>query len=216
MHVLLAEDDFALGRALQVGLMIEGMTVDWARDGIDAYSAFQKHNYDVLVLDLGLPGIGGIDLLTRIRQSDSFVPIVIVSARGAIGDRINGLDRGADDYLAKPFEIVELVARLRAVVRRVGGDPVYRIRIGDVEVDLPSHTVSLGGTPVSLTQREFAALRLLIESPGTVSKAQILGVIGNDSEGTDNVVMICIHNLRRKLGRDFIRTYRGWGYRIRR
>ena len=218
MQILLAEDDPLLGRALQVGLAHDGVSVEWVRDGIDAYTAWQKGEFSSLVLDLSLPGLGGLDLLHRIRQTDWRIPVLIITARADVGDRVLGLDFGADDYLIKPFDLDELLARLRAVTRRVRGTPGVVLVAGSVEVDLRCHRVSLDGEPIWLTAREYSVLRLLMGSPGqAVSRQKIedhLSAWGDEIEG--NLVEVYIYNLRKKLGRDFIRTYRGSGYSIQR
>jgi len=216
MKILLAEDDADLGQAIAAGLVREGMAVDWVRDGLDAYAATQQHEYGALILDLGLPGLGGLDLLHRVRQTGARLPVLIVTGRAAVADRILGLDFGADDYLSKPFDLDELLARLRALTRRVAGSPGVVLVSGDVEVDLRRHQVSRDGVLVWLTAREYSVLRLLMNSAGqTVSRLLIedhLFAWGDRVEG--NLVEVYIHNLRKKLGRDFIQTYRRSGYRV--
>ncbi len=216
LRLLLAEDDPVLGPALVTGLQRERMAVEHVADGVEAYAALQKQPYDALVLDLGLPGLNGLDLLHRVRQTDPDLPVIVVTAHGGVRERIRGLELGADDYLPKPFELDELVARLRAVTRRSRGLPGALLKVRDVEVDLRSHRVRLNGEPVWLTGREFSVLKLLMENAGRpVSRQQIeqhLYGWGDEVEG--NVVDVYVYNLRKKLGRDFIHTYRGSGYSI--
>ena len=217
MHVLLAADDFELGQALQLGLAAAGISVDWKRDGLAADSEFQVRDYDALVLDLRLTERGGLDWLQRLRQSDPLVPIVVVSSCVEVGARIQTLDLGADDCLTKPFALVELVARLKAVSRRVAGDPAHIVKFEDVQIDLLHRSVTLAGVTVALSPQEFSVLRLLAQSQGTVSKAQINDQVTScQPAGTHkNVAVVCVRSLRKKLGRDLIATYRGSGYRIR-
>jgi DNA-binding response OmpR family regulator len=221
MRVLLAEDDPVLGRAVQVGLGQDGLDVHWARDGIDAYAVLQRHEFGAVVLDLDLPGMHGLDLLHRIRQSDRRLPVIIVTASSEVAQRIRGLDFGADDYLAKPFDLDELLARLRAVSRRSHGAPGRVLRVREVEIDLDEHQARRNGEPVWLSAREYSVLKLLMQSVGEpLSRAQIeaqLGGWGDDMPGSQaegNLVDVYIYNLRKKLGREFIQTFRGSGYLI--
>src|SRR5690349_17912310 len=155
-QLLLVEDDPAMGAALVTGLGRAGWTVYWRSDGIEAYAALQSLELDALVLDLGLPGMGGLDLLHRLRQTDTRLPVIVVTAYGELSDRIRGLDFGADDYLVKPFELDELCARLRALTRRARDSAKNMVTVREVEVDLNSHTVRVAGEPVWLTGREFS------------------------------------------------------------
>ena len=215
MRVLLAEDDPVLGQALRVGLGREGIDVAWTRDGIDAFSAFQQSDYAALVLDLDLPGLPGLDVLHRIRQTDWRVPVIIVTALGDVANRVRGLDFGADDYLCKPFDLDELLARLRAVTRRVRGMPGAVLARGGVEIDLRDHRATHHGEPLWLSGREFSVLRLLMESDQPVSRPQIEEQLnGWGTEVECNLVEVYIHKLRKKLGRDFIQTLHGSGYLI--
>jgi len=218
LNLLLAEDDPVLGQALVDGLRREGCTVRWVRDGIDAYAALQEQRFDALVLDLGLPGLGGLDLLHRVRQHDADLPVLVVTAYGELADRIRGLDFGADDYLAKPFELDELLARVRAVTRRQRDRAATLTKVRNVEVDLRAHQVRVDGEPVWLTGREFSVLQLLLEHLGEpVSRERVeRHLYGWGDVVEANAVDVFIHQLRRKLGRDFIQTYRGQGYAIHR
>jgi len=216
VHILLAEDDPLLGRAVEMELAHEGMAVHWARDGVDAYAAIQMQEYAALLLDLGLPGLNGLDLLHRVRQTNWDLPVLVITARASVDDRVKGLDFGADDYMSKPFDLDELMARLRAVTRRVGSSTGKLLTAGPIEVDLRNHRVTVDGNPVWLTGREYSVLLLLMTSLGqAVSKHRIESQLfqwGNESIG--NVVEVHVHNLRKKLGRDLIQTYRGTGYMI--
>lgn len=216
MRVLLAEDDPVLGQALRVGLSREGIDVAWTRDGIDTFSAFQQSDYAALVLDLDLPGLPGLDVLHRIRQTDWRVPVIIVTALSDVANRVRGLDFGADDYLSKPFDLDELLARLRAVTRRAHGAPGDVLTRRGVEIDLRDHRASHNGLPLWLSGREFSVLRMLMESNGQpVARQQIeeqLSSWGGEIEC--NLVEVYIHKLRKKLGRDFIQTFHGSGYLI--
>jgi two-component system response regulator QseB len=216
LRILLAEDDPVLGQALVTGLGHEGCSVQWLRDGIDAYAALQKDRPDALVLDIGLPGLSGLDLLHRLRQADTELPVIVISAYGETSDRIRGLDFGADDYLAKPFDLDELGARLRAMTRRMRGRGAGVVQIGTVEVDLRAHQARVDGEGVWLTGREFLVLKLLLERRGeTVQREQIERQLYGWGEVMEaSGVDMLIHHLRRKLGRDLIYTYRGGGYSI--
>jgi DNA-binding response OmpR family regulator len=211
MQLLLAEDDSTLGRALQMGLSDDGLTVDWKRNGNDVLSSFRRGAYEVLVLDLGLPDIDGFEVLHRIRQIDGSVPVVIVSARSSVEDRIRGLDFGADDYLTKPFELAELRARLRAVKRRIARTAFSLDVAGEVVVNLQNHLVTVGRTPIALSAREFSVLRLIVKSVAGASGREIvrvLQILGDDAD--DDVIDAYIAALGSKLGLAFVRTDRGW------
>ena len=217
-QLLLVEDDPAMGAALVTGLGRAGWKVHWHSDGIEAYAALQTLKLDALVLDLGLPGMGGLDLLHRLRQTDTRLPVIVVTAYGELSDRIRGLDFGADDYLVKPFELDELCARLRALTRRARDSAKALVTVREVEVDLNAHTVRVAGEPVWLTGREFSVLQLLLQHLGQpVSREAIqrhLYAWGDTVE--PNTVDVFVHTLRRKVGRDFIHTFRGSGYIISR
>ena len=216
MRILLAEDDPLLGDGLQAGLRQAGFEVDWARDGIAAEHALAGAPYAALVLDLGLPRRSGEELLARLRAKGSRLPVLILTARGGVDDRIRVLDSGADDYLIKPADLHELGARLRALVRRAGGEASPRLKAGDVELDPATREVWSRGTPVALQPREFALLRELMLNAGrALSREQLEERLyaWNEEIGS-NAVEVHVHHLRRKLGPDVIRTVRGVGYLV--
>lgn len=217
MRLLLAEDDAMIGEAVRAGLRREGYTVDWIRDGLAAEAALAAGTYDLLLLDLGLPGKDGVRVLRELRERGSGLPVVVLTARDAITDRVAGLDAGADDYLVKPFELQELAARVRAVLRRKGGRASTVIEHDGLSLDPASHEVRMDGTSVPVSPREFAVLHALLERPGQIlSRAQLEDrLYGWGEEVESNVVEVHIHALRRKLGADFIRNVRGVGYRVR-
>lgn len=214
MRILVVEDDPLLGDALQVGLKQAGQAVDWVRDGIAALHALDAEPYAAVVLDLGLPRLSGLDVLRRLRDQANRIPVLILTARDTIEDRIQGLDTGADDYLIKPFDMGELNARLRALVRRASGAPTPVLRAAGIEFEPATHRVRFRGQPVELSAREFSVLHALMLNAGrTLSRAQIeeqLYAWGEEIES--NVVEVHIHHLRRKLAPELIRTVRGVGY----
>jgi two-component system OmpR family response regulator/two-component system response regulator QseB len=214
MRILVVEDDPLLGDALHVGMRQHGHAVDWVRDGVAATHALECETYAAVVLDLGLPRFSGLDVLRRLRERGNAVPVVMLTARDAVADRIAGLDAGADDYLAKPFDMGELAARLRALARRAGGQPAALLRVSGVELDPASHAVTYRGKPVELSAKEFAVLHALMSSAGRVlTRAQIeeqLYAWGEEIES--NAVEVHVHHLRRKLVPGVIRTVRGVGY----
>jgi two-component system response regulator QseB len=214
MRVLLVEDDPMIGASVQKGLRQDGFSVDWVRDGGAAERAIATHTYDVVLLDLGLPGKSGVEVLKSLRRGGNDVPVLIVTARDAVTDRVAGLDNGADDYILKPFDLDELAARIRAVVRRRAGrsDPVIRVK--DVTLDPASHRVTLRGKDVALSARELALLEALLDRRGAIlSRAQLEErIYGWGEEVESNAVEVYVHALRRKLGADFVKTVRGVGY----
>ncbi len=216
MRILLVEDDPQLGDGLCVGLNQAGFTVDWLRDGHFADQALQNEKFDLMVLDLGLPGLGGMDVLKKLRQRGQTLPVLILTARDAVGDRIAGLDGGADDYLIKPIDLDELSARIRALSRRMAGRAAPVLVHGDITLDPAAFVVTQGGQPVELSAREFAILQLLLESAGRVlSRSQIeQALYGWRDEPESNALEVHIHHLRKKLGSSLIRTLRGVGYTI--
>ena len=217
MRLLLAEDDAMIGEAVRAGLRREGYTVDWIRDGAAAEEALAAGAYDLLLLDLGLPGKDGVRVLRELRERGSVLPVVVLTARDAVTDRVAGLDAGADDYLVKPFELQELAARVRAVLRRKGGRASGVIVHDGLSLDPATHEVRMDDTCVPVSPREFALLHALLERPGQIlSRAQLEDrLYGWGEEVESNVVEVHIHALRRKLGADFIRNVRGVGYRVR-
>jgi two-component system response regulator QseB len=216
MKLLLAEDDSMIGASMEQGLRIAGFAVDWVRDGKAAELALETGTYALLILDLGLPRQDGLTLLGRLRQADNPIPVLIVTARDAVADRVAGLDLGADDYLVKPFDLQELVARLRAQIRRHQGRARPEMQIGTLSLNPITREVHLDGQPVHLSQKEFALLEALLEQPGRVlSKAQLEErLYGWGEEVQSNAIEVHLHNLRRKLGPAWIRNVRGVGYKI--
>jgi two-component system response regulator QseB len=218
MRVLLVEDDAMIGESVRRGLRQDGLAVDWVRDGASAETALVTESYDVLLLDLGLPRKSGLEVLTRLRARGASLPVIIVTARDAIEDRVAGLDAGADDYLVKPFNLDELSARVRALQRRHAGRPEPTMTIGEIEINPATHAVTRGGTAVALSAREFALLSALAERPGAVlSRAQLEErLYGWGEEVGSNTIEVYIHALRKKLGSELIHTVRGVGYTIAR
>jgi two-component system response regulator QseB len=216
MRLLLVEDDSMIGESVRKALRQDGFTVDWVQDGHAAEIAVASEKYDVLLLDLGLPKKAGLDVLTSLRQSGNRIPILILTARDAVADRVKGLDAGADDYLVKPFDFEELEARIRALGRRQSGRADSLVKVGDVTLNAASHEVHLKGEPVVLSGREFALLAAFLDRPGTVlSLAQLEEKIyGWGDEVGSNAVEVYIHALRKKLGADFIKNVRGVGYMV--
>ena len=216
MRVLLAEDDAMIGAAVRDRLRSQGFAVDWVRDGRAADAAVADDVYDLLLLDLGLPGREGLAVLKALRGRGSTLPVVILTARDAVDDRVAGLDAGADDYVVKPFDLKELEARLRAVLRRRAGSASSVIEHGRLSLDLASHELRRDGVLVPVSPREFALLHALLERPGRIlSRAQLEErLYGWGEEVGSNVVEVHIHSLRRKLGADLIRNVRGVGYRV--
>lgn len=216
MRVLLVEDDPMIGRSVQQGLRQDGHTADWLRDGQQAELALATTPYDILLLDLGLPGRSGLDVLARLRRSANSIPVIVITARDAIADRIRGLDAGADDYLVKPFDLDELSARMRAVQRRHAGRAEPVIENGPLRMNPATHELTLNGTPVSLSAREFALLQALLEEPGVpLSRARLEEKLyGWGDEIESNAVEVHIHSLRRKLGAEQIKNIRGVGYLV--
>ena len=216
MRILLVEDDSLLGEAVRDGLRQEGYVVDWVPDGGTALAALSTSNFSALVLDLGLPDGDGLSVLRWLRQHGETTPVVIVTARDRVSDRIGGLDAGADDYLIKPFDIDELGARLRAITRRVDGCAESQLTAGEVVLDLRRRTVTCQGVPAALTAREYAVVELLMRKAGClVTRAEIEEELyGFDDHIASNAIEVHIHNLRRKLGPGFITNLKGRGYRV--
>jgi two-component system OmpR family response regulator len=217
MRILLVEDDGMIAQALQAALQAAGYAVDWVDDGLTAEAALRNQPYDQVLLDLGLPGQDGLQFLERLRAADNPVPLLIITARPGLEDRLRGLDGGADDFLQKPFEMAELLARMRAVMRRKGGRAAPELGNGRVTLDpaLKSARV-LGQEAVQLSAREFALLQALLVRPGAIlSRGELEDrLYGWGKEVESNAVEFLIHGLRRKLGKDVIRNVRGLGWMV--
>ena len=216
MRLLLVEDDSMIGEAARQGLRQEGHTVDWVRDGREADAAVAAAPYDAVLLDLGLPRRDGLSLLKSWRAHNVAVPVLIITARDAVSDRVSGLDAGADDYLVKPFDLDELSARVRAVARRRSGRAESVIRIGELEIESATKHVRWKGAEVALSPREYALLEALANRPGAyLTRAQLEErLYGWDEEIASNAVEVHIHGLRRKLDPELIRNVRGMGYTL--
>lgn len=216
MRVLLIEDDKMIGEALQQGLVEAGFTVDWTLDGRAAELALASGVYDLAVLDLNLPRKSGMEVLRGLRSRGDHVPVLIVTARDAVEERIAGLNAGADDYVLKPFDLNELVARLRALLRRRHGHSTSVLTHGVLVVDVECRTVTLRGEPVSLSAREFAILEALMHRPGAVLSREKLeeSVYGWRDEIGSNAIEVHLYHLRKKLGAESIRNVRGVGYKM--
>jgi len=217
VRLLLVEDDAMIGEAIRSGLKRDGFALDWVRDGDAADGVLQTEQFDLLLLDLGLPRKDGLQVLKSLRARGDMLPVLIITARDAVSDRVQGLDAGADDYLVKPFDLDELAARIRALLRRKSGRTVPEIEHLGVTLNPATHRVTQHGREVALSPKEFALLQLLLERPGTIlSRAQIEEELyGWGEEVESNAVEVHIHGLRRKLGADFIVNVRGVGYRIK-
>jgi len=216
VRALLVEDDERIGRSLMQALERAGWSVDWVRDGALAQSALSDGGYTCVLLDLGLPKQDGTEVLRRARERGDATPVLVLTARDGLEDRILGLDLGADDYLLKPFEFRELLARMRAVVRRRDGAAHSVIGSGALQLDLTTREVLVDGAREPLTAREFALLHALLERPGAIlSREQLENrIYGWGEEVTSNAVDVLIHGMRRKLGPDAIRNVRGLGWRV--
>ena len=216
MRILLVEDDLMLGETLKSALEPQGYTVDWLRDGVQALHAIADQHIDLVILDLGLPKLDGMSVLTTVRRKGITTPILILTARDTIGDKVNGLDAGADDYLLKPFDLAELNARLRALTRRASGRASSRICYGEVTLEPESQSVSYQGQAVHLHRREFMLLHELLENTGKVLTRQQLeqSLYGWGEDIDSNALEVHIHHLRKKLYPELIKTIRGVGYMI--
>lgn len=216
MRLLLVEDDELLGDALKTGLTQFSYVVDWLKDGEMARLVLKTEIFDLIILDLGLPKLSGTALLQSIRQDGNSVPVIILTAREAVEERVKGLDAGADDYMIKPFDLNELSARVRALIRRSQGRADTIIQYQHIILDPAAHSVHLDGAPVNLPRREFALLQKLLENPGHVLSRELLmqSIYAWDEDVDSNALEVHIHNLRKKLNANFIRTIRGVGYVI--
>jgi len=218
MRVLVVEDDPMIGRAVVSGLHDGGYAADWVRDGAEAELALANGVYDLALLDLGLPRRDGLEILKAVRGSGKDLAVVVITARDALEDRVRGLDSGADDYLVKPFDLDELLARVRAVLRRRGGRGTPEIAYGALTLDPAKRCVTFRGAEVELSAREFSVLEALLKDPGAVVSREKLedAVYGWGEEVGSNSIEVHLHHLRRKLEPQIIRNVRGVGYRIAR
>ena len=216
MRILLVEDDPRLGDGLTIGLRQAGFAVDWLKDGNSADQALQSETFDFVVLDLGLPRLSGMEVLSRARSRGQHMPILILTARDATGEKVSGLDAGADDYLVKPIDLDELTARIRALTRRSAGRAEPLLIHGDLALDPAAHTLTQAGLVVELSSREFSLLQQLLENAGRVlTRTQLeQSIYGWRDEPDSNALEVHIHHLRKKLGSELIRTLRGVGYTI--
>ncbi|MBV8209066.1 MAG: response regulator transcription factor [Burkholderiaceae bacterium] len=216
MRILLVEDDRMIGESIRTALRQDGSAVDWVRDGRSAETALATEQFGLVLLDLGLPHRSGLEILRGMRTRHDQTPVIVLTARDALQDRVAGLDAGADDYLVKPFELEELAARIRAVARRKGGRGEPAIEVGEVRLDPSMRQVTFRGEPVALSAREYAVLEALMARPGAIlSRAQLEDRLYGWGDAIEsNAVSVYIHQLRRKLGSQFIRNVRGVGYYV--
>ena len=216
MRVLVVEDDSMIAQGVIVGLKAAGISVDWVRDGLQAEAALRDGDYAVALLDLGLPGADGLDVLKFARREGVETPVLVVTARDGVDDRVGGLDLGADDYLVKPFEMRELLARIRALVRRRAGRATSALVAGASELDAETHLLARGDVSEVLPAREFALMMALMERPGRIlSRAQIEErIYGWGEEVESNAVDVLIHSIRRKFGKEVILNVRGAGWMV--
>ncbi len=216
MHIILVEDDRQLGEAIRRALERLAYTVTWLRDGREALRALRDETADLVLLDLGLPGMDGLDVLLAARQAQVATPVIVMTARDGLQARVHGLDAGADDYLIKPFHLEELCARIRSLNRRAQGLAANRIEVGALTLDLGTSEVTFRGEAVDLTRREFALLQVLMERAGRLVRRESLvnSLYGLDNVVGDNALEVLMHALRKKLSFDTVRTVRGFGYMI--
>jgi two-component system OmpR family response regulator len=218
VRILLVEDDAMIGRNLVRGLENQGMAVDWVRSGADGHAVLDAgtQEHTLMLLDIGLPGMSGIDVLRNARRNRNALPILIITARDSVEDRITGLDLGADDYIVKPFEFRELLARIRAVMRRLHSEAQSRIFSGEISLDLASHEAEYKHHKHILSAREFSVLRVLMQRPGMIlSRSQIeQQIYGWGEEVESNAVDVLIHSIRKRFDKDIIRNVRGAGWMV--
>jgi two-component system OmpR family response regulator len=216
MRILLIEDDAMIGKGLVRGLSDQGMTVDWVRSGVEGSAALAHAEHALVLLDIGLPEMSGIDVLKTARTAGVLVPVLVITARDSLDDRIAGLDLGADDYIVKPFELRELLARMRAVLRRHNGQAQSLITSGEITLDLATHQARYRNAEYILSAREFALLQALMQRPGVIlSRSQIeQRIYGWGEEVESNAVDVLIHEIRKKYDKDIIRNVRGAGWMV--
>lgn len=216
MRVLLVEDDLMIGESLMDALIDEAYSVDWVKDGQQAVSAVEVQTYDLILLDLGLPKLDGMGVLTHLRQAKIATPVLIITARDALADRIAGLDAGADDYVIKPFELDEVLARMRVLIRRSQGKSDNQLVVGNLTLDIANKRVQLAGQAIDVTAKEFMLLQTFMLTPDKViSKTQLEdSLYGWGMEVESNAIEFLIHSLRKKIGHDWIRNVRGLGWYI--
>ncbi|KQP12291.1 response regulator transcription factor [Pseudorhodoferax sp. Leaf267] len=214
MRILLIEDDTSLGSTVQSWLQLDGYAVDWLQRGDQAAVALATHDYHCVLLDRGLPGLSGDAVLQALRARQSLLPVIVITARDTLADRVEGLDLGADDYLVKPFDLEELSARIRAALRREARQPAAALQHGTVTLDPAAKRATLDGQALTLTAREFAVLHALMRKPGQIlSRAQLEEALyGWGEEVESNAIEVHVYNLRKKLGSGFITTVRNQGY----
>ncbi|MDB5633022.1 MAG: two component transcriptional regulator, winged helix family [Tardiphaga sp.] len=216
MRILLVEDDPMIGKALVRGLTAKGMAVDWVKNGVDASAALEKPQHTIALLDIGLPQISGFEVLERARANGAAIPIIVITARDMLDDMVAGLDLGADDYIVKPFELNELLARIRAVLRRHNGQARSQITSGEITLDIATHIATFRGIESELSAREFSLLHALMERPGAIlSRSQIEErIYGWGEEVESNAIDFLIHAIRKKFSRDIVRNVRGAGWMV--
>jgi len=216
MRIILVEDDHSLATALEKALSTEGNTVDSVTTGEAALFLVENTDADVVILDLGLPDMDGLEVLARLKRIKRHLPVMLLTARDSLNDKVSGLDSGADDYLTKPFDMPELIARLRVMQRHNNGQSQDTLTHGEVVIDVRANTVLRDDQPVSVSSKEYTLLTTLMENRGRLlSREQLEAkIMGWGEEITSNAIEVHIHNLRKKLGRDFIKTVRGIGYGV--
>ncbi len=216
MRLLIIEDDQMIGKGLEKALKADGYAIDWAQNGNDGWLAVQSQVYDLVLLDIGLPGMTGIELLQKLRKDKQDVPVLIISARDTVKDRVLGLDSGADDYLVKPFSLEELEARVRSLLRRKGSQRSSLMEIGDITLDETTKKLSYRGKHEILSAKEYALMAALLKNPGAIlSRSQLEeSLYGWNEEVGSNAVEVHVHQLRKKFDKDLIRNIRGLGYMV--
>jgi two-component system response regulator QseB len=216
MRLLLVEDDLMLGEALQDALMPHSYVVDWVKDGESALKSLRREHFEIIILDIGLPGMDGFEVLKKLRSESFEVPVLLLTARDSLTDKVTGLDAGADDYLLKPFDLDELLARLRALSRRAAGRAIPFINYGKLCINPENHSVSYDNQPIVLARREYMVLIKLLENTGRVLSREQLeqSLYGWLDDVDSNALEVHIHHIRKKIPVDLIRTVRGVGYTI--